>query len=90
MIHRLLTEERIKTPPDDGIVKGNASLPAPEVRVEPYAKSELAKNLSITLGELEKLKLLDFYSKMVNKISLPLVTLYCATKFVDGEYKGGS
>jgi hypothetical protein len=29
-----------------------------------------------------------FYEGVASKISLPLIHLYCTTKFADGEYKG--
>jgi hypothetical protein len=76
MIHRLLTEERIKTSLDDGIIKGNALPPELEVRVKAYTKKELADKLSISVEDINKLNLQSFYEGIVNKISLPLVTLY--------------
>ncbi len=85
MINRLLREEKIKTPLDDGIIKGNASSPVSEVRVKSYVKQELAKNIGIISEELKKLKSLGFYHKMANKISSPLIKLYCATKFATGK-----
>ena len=59
-----------------------------EVRVRPFTKGELAEKLGISLKELYELKRPSFYESMANKISLPLIRLYCSTKFVDGEYKG--
>ena len=55
--------------------------------MKPYTKEELAKKLNITSEKLDRLKFPDFYEKMVSEISLPLISLYCATKFTDGEYK---
>ncbi len=36
IIRGILTEKRIKTPLDKGIIKGNASPPKPEIIVKPY------------------------------------------------------
>lgn len=87
MIHRLLTEERIKTPLDNGIVKGNASPPEPKIILKAYTKKELAKKLSIAPEELEKLEFPDFYEEIGSKVSLSLIRLYCTTKFVGSEYQ---
>lgn len=87
IIHQLLTQDRIKTALDDGRVINPALCNGPKTRVAAYTKEELAKKLGITVEELDKLKFPDFYEKMVNKISLPLTMLYCATKFITGEYK---
>ncbi len=85
IIHRFLTEERVKTALDYGRII-NPTLPnEPKTIMKPYTKEELAKKLGITTEEFEKLKSPNFYEKMADKISLPLTLLYCATKFVDGE-----
>lgn len=89
MVHKLLTEERIKTALDEGRCIPNW-LPShePIVKLAPYTKRELADKLGITVENLDKLNSQSFYEGIVNKISLPLTVLYCATKFVAGEYKG--
>lgn len=87
IIHGFLTEERVKTALDDGRCINPALPNEPKIIMKPYTKKELAKKLGITPEELEKLKFPDFYEKMVSKISLPLIQLYCATKFAGGEYK---
>lgn len=83
MIHRLLTEERIKTPLDEGRVINPALCNVLKVRVAAYTKEELAKKLGITPEELEKLRYPDFYEEMADKISLLLINIYCSTKFAD-------
>jgi len=88
LIHRLLTCERIKTDLDDGKIRGLGLSNKPEIKIGAYTESELAEKLGIKPKELEKLKSPYFYEKMANKISLPLIRLYCSSKFVDGEYKG--
>lgn len=86
MIHRFLTEERIKTALDDGRIINHALSNEPKIIMKLYTKEELAKKLGITVEELGKLKSPNFYEKMVNKISLPLTSLYCVTKFAGNEY----
>jgi len=90
MIHKLLTQERIKTELDEGRVSSRHRLydDKLEVKIRVYTKGELAKKLGISFKELERLKSSSFYRGIASKISLPLIRLYCATKFVDGEYKG--
>jgi len=89
MIHRLLTLERIKTALDEGRVINHALLGnKPIVKMKAFTKEELAEKLGISLEEFDKLKFPGFYKEIVNKISLPLVRLYCATKFfMDGDCK---
>jgi hypothetical protein len=89
MIHRLLTEGRIKTPLDEGRCIPN-ELPdyEPAAKLAPYTKKELADKFGISVENLDKLNSPSFYEGMINRISLSLITLYCATKFVAGEYKG--
>ena len=90
MIHRLLTNDRIKTELDEGRVRSLGSCDdKPVIKTGAFTKKELAQKLSITLEELKKLGLPYFYRRMAVKISVPLVSLYCSTKFADGEYKGG-
>lgn len=88
MINRFLTLDRIKTALDEGKPINYALDNKPEVRLKPFTKEELAKKLGISVQELEKLKYPTFYEKMASKISSALNSLYCATKFADGEYKG--
>ncbi len=83
IIHQLLTQNRIKTAPDDSRVINSAICDEPGVRAKEYTKKELAEKLGITQGELEKLKSPYFCEKIANRIFLPLIRLYCATKFVD-------
>ncbi|MEI8054868.1 MAG: hypothetical protein WCH10_02555 [bacterium] len=87
MIHKLLTCERIKTALDEGRIINHASNNKPEVKIGAFTKEELAGKLGISTKELDKLKRPNFYKDMASKISLPLICLYCATKFADGEYK---
>lgn len=60
MIHRLLTQERIKTKLDAGRVISHYE-PSKKlvVRIKPYTKEELAEKFGISLEEFEKLKSLD-------------------------------
>ena len=88
IIHRLLTQERIKTDLDEGRIKGlGITDNKPIVKVAAYTKKGLAKKLGITLDELYKLNSPTSYECMANKISLPLIHLYCATKFSTDEHK---
>jgi len=83
MIYRFLTEDRIKTGLDEGRgINHHESNNKLVVKVGPYTKNELAEKLNISLKEFGKLKFPYFYHIMASKISLPLVRLYCATKFV--------
>ncbi len=81
MIHRLLTHDRIKTALDEGKTMDYVSNDKPEIKVRPFAKEELAEKLGISPKELDKLKRPSFYENMASKISLPLIRLYCSTKF---------
>jgi hypothetical protein len=57
-----------------------------EIRVLKYTKEELATRLGITVEELYKCKRSYFYKKISMRILLPLVALYCSTKWVeDGD-----
>jgi len=89
MIYRLLNHERIKTDLDGGKIKGLGLSKEFEVKVAPFTKGKLAKKLGITLEELEGLKSPEFYERIADRLSLSLIHLYCATKFVTGEYKEG-
>lgn len=66
MIDRLLTCNRIKFIP---------------VKYPKYTKKELAKKLGITTKELQNLKKKYYYKNIAHKINLPLISLYCATKW---------
>ena len=90
MIHRLLTLDRIKAELNDGKAISCASTNKPEVILKAFTEPELAEKLGISVDELNKLNRPYFYRGMASKISLPLNRLYCATKFVSGEYKGES
>ena len=82
MIFKLLTTDRLeKESPRCRTTK--------EYRCTKYTKEELAQKLGITHQELEKLKAPYFYRSVANKISLLLIGLYCATKWVNEEYKAG-
>jgi hypothetical protein len=85
MIHRLLTCDRIKA--EEGKIRAHGAYDEPEVKVGAFTKEELAKKLGINPKELEKLKTPSFYKTMASKVLPPLIYLYCATKFVDGEYR---
>lgn len=89
MINRLLTHDRIRTKLYEGRIRGRSPYNESEIKIRAFNKKELAEKFGINLEEFDKLKSPDFYSSMASKISLPLIRLYCATKFVDGEYKGG-
>ena len=73
MINRFLIRDRI-------VMK--------EVRCLKYTERELAEKLNITPKTLKKLKLQCFYKATISRVTLPLVRLYCSTKWADGEYKG--
>ena len=89
MIRRLLTQDRIKTELDEGsVINHYESKNKPMVRVKAYTKAELVRKLNISLEEFEKLKSPGSYRSMIDKISLSLIRLYCATKFVDDEHIG--
>ena len=66
MIDQLLTRARIKLIP---------------VKCPKYTKKELAKTLNITTKELQNLKKKYYYKNIAHKINLPLISLYCATKW---------
>ena len=84
IIDRLLTQDRIKTDLDDGRIKGLGVCDnQPPVKLKAFTKTELAQKLGISVEELEKLKSPDFYETIVSKVPLPLIRLYCATKFAD-------
>jgi hypothetical protein len=87
MIHRLLAHDRIKTGLDEGKTRDHESNDEPKIKIIAFTKEELAEKLGISPKELKKLKSPDFYKGIVNKISLPLIRLYCVTKFVNGEYE---
>jgi len=89
MIHQLLTRDRIKTALDEvRVINYELLSNKTEIKMKAFTKKELAEKLGISVEEFNKLKSPDFYKKIVNKISLPLIQLYCSTKFMDGEYKG--
>jgi hypothetical protein len=90
MIHRLLTLDRIKTELDDGRAISHAQTNKPEVILKAFTEPELAEKLGISVEELNKLNYQPFYKETASKVSPPLNRLYCATKFVSGEYKGES
>jgi hypothetical protein len=82
MIGRLLTNDRIKTNLDEGKIKKLEAHNKPEIRLKAFTKKELAEKIGISLKELNKLKSPNFYNEMADRISLPLIKLYCATKFI--------
>jgi hypothetical protein len=56
-----------------------------EIRVLKYTKEVLAKKIGITVEELDKCRR-DYFCKNVSKkILLPVVALYCSTKWVEDE-----
>lgn len=55
---------------------------AEEIILPKYTKNELAMKLGITVEELDKARQNKFYEQVSSKIILPLVTLYCSTKWV--------
>jgi hypothetical protein len=73
MINRFLTRDRV--------VKK-------EIRCLKYTEWELAEKLNITPEALKRLKLPCFYKATIRRVILPLVCLYCSTKWADGEDKG--
>jgi hypothetical protein len=84
--HKFLTQNRHKTELDEGrIINHHESSTKPMVKVKTYTKEELVEKLGISLEEFERLKSPNFYRSIASKISLPLVRLYCATKFTDGD-----
>lgn len=69
MIERLLTQERVILVP---------------TKVANFTVLELAKELEIMPLELERLYRSAWYcKKIMGRINLPLVKLYCSTKFYD-------
>lgn len=66
MIHRFLTYDRINNI---------------EVVSLKYTKEELAQKLGITLKELKMLETPYCYRSIARKINLPLINLYCTTKW---------
>ncbi len=48
-----------------------------------YTEEELAGILNITSKELKRLKLPYFYKAMVSRINLPLISLFCSTKWAN-------
>ena len=58
-----------------------------EVKRPKYTKYELAEKLNLSEQELKKLRLPYFCRAVISKINLPLVRLYCSTKWVDDECK---
>jgi len=58
-----------------------------EERCLRYDEEGLAKILNITPKALKRLKFPCFYRAMVSRMNLPLVRLYCSTKWADGEFK---
>lgn len=82
MINRLLNNDRIKTDLEEGRIKGLGSMDnKPLVKIRAFTKEELAKKLDVSVEVLENLKSPNLYKVMVDKISLLLIRLYCATKF---------
>ena len=61
-----------------------------EKRCLKYSKEELAKKLGITLKEFEKLRSPSCYKNIAAKITQPLASLCCSTKWIDSEYEDGS
>ena len=68
MINRFLTCDRINS-------KGRKCLK--------YTEGELAQRLNITLKDLRGLKSSHAYKTIAKRISVPLVHLYCTTKWDD-------
>ena len=48
-------------------------------------KENLAKALEITITELEKLLFCEAAPALIAKVNLPLIKLYCETKFDSGQ-----
>ena len=57
------------------------------VNIYAMPKEKLAEKLGISSEDFIKLKSPGSYRSIATKISLPLIRIYCATKFIDGEYK---
>lgn len=68
MIQRFLTCDRVKIE---------------EKRCLRYSTEELAERLEITPDELERFKTPGFYKRQGAKITLAVINLYCATKWVE-------
>ena len=81
MIDRLLAIDRLEKKFIDGMVDKIES------RCTKYTKAELSQKLGLFPEELDKLESPYFYNDMINKVALPLIKLYCATKFATGEYR---
>ena len=52
-------------------------------KAEPYNKHQLSKKLYLTIKQLREFSDEDFYKRYSRKISLPLIKLFCATKFYE-------
>lgn len=52
-----------------------------------YTEKELAELLNITPKALKRLRLPYHYKAMVSRINLPLIHLYCSTKWADAQCK---
>jgi hypothetical protein len=85
IIHRFLTHDRIKTELDEGRSIDYVSKNKPETKVRSFTKEELAEKLGISPKDLDDLKSSNSYDRIASKISLPLIRLYCATKFADDK-----
>ncbi|EKE00850.1 MAG: hypothetical protein ACD_21C00265G0004 [uncultured bacterium] len=88
MIHGLLTCDTIYI--EEGKARAHKkSSDKWEIKIPALTKEELSVKLGITPKEINRLKRSpNFYNSIINKISLPLIKLYCSVKFADSEYKG--
>ena len=76
MIEKFLTCDRIISVP---------------TRIPPFTATELAAKLNITPEQLRRLRIsLWCYKKLMWHINLPLIGLYCSTRFYEPVCTGGS
>jgi hypothetical protein len=54
-----------------------------DYKAEPYNKQQLSKKLFLSTKQLGEFGDEDFYKRYSRKISLPLIKLFCATKFYE-------
>ena len=56
-----------------------------EYKDRPYTKKDLAKKLLLSIKQIDELGDEKFYTRYCEKISLPLIKLFCATKFYEDD-----
>ena len=54
-----------------------------EYKEKPYTKNQLAARLFLSPKQISELAYEDFYTRNCEMLSLPLIKLFCATKFYE-------